>query len=136
MTTAFWCVLVAGLLPYAGTIAAKGGRRFDNNNPRAWLADQTGWRARANAAQLNGFEAFPLFAAAVVVAHLTGAAQARVDLLALLFVGANRLPCRVPCRPRVAAHRPVVCRYWQRRGHFRRRALIGSGCVAFWLGCR
>jgi uncharacterized MAPEG superfamily protein len=89
MTTAFWCVLAAGLLPYAGTLAAKGGRRFDNNDPRAWLAAQTGWRARANAAQLNGFEAFPLFAAAVVVAHLTAAPQARVDLLALVFVAAR-----------------------------------------------
>jgi uncharacterized MAPEG superfamily protein len=89
MTTAFWCVLAAGLLPYAATLTAKGGRRFDNNQPRAWLAAQTGWRARANAAQLNGFEAFPLFAAAVVVAHLTGAPQARVDLLALVFVGAR-----------------------------------------------
>jgi uncharacterized MAPEG superfamily protein len=89
MTTAFWCVLAAGLLPYAGTLAAKGGARFNNHDPRAWLAAQTGWRSRANSAQLNGFEAFPLFAAAVIVAHLTGAPRARVDLLALLFVAAR-----------------------------------------------
>jgi uncharacterized MAPEG superfamily protein len=89
MTTALWCVLVAGLLPYAATLAAKGGRRFDNREPRAWLAAQTGWRARANAAQLNGFEAFPLFAVAVLVAHAARAPQARVDLLALVFVAAR-----------------------------------------------
>jgi uncharacterized MAPEG superfamily protein len=89
MTTALWCVLVAGLLPYAATLTAKGGARFDNRNPRAWLALQTGWRARAHAAQQNGFEAFPLFAVAVLVAHELHAPQARVDLLALIFVAAR-----------------------------------------------
>jgi uncharacterized MAPEG superfamily protein len=86
MTTALWCVLIAGLLPYAATLTAKVGARFDNKNPREWLASQTGYRQRANAAQLNSFEAFPLFAAAVIVAQMTGAAQGRVDLLAIVFV--------------------------------------------------
>jgi uncharacterized MAPEG superfamily protein len=89
MTTALWCVLVAGLLPYAATLTAKGGARFDNRNPRAWLALQTGWRARAHAAQLNSFEAFPLFAAAVLAAQQLHAPQARVDLLAMVFVAAR-----------------------------------------------
>jgi len=89
MTNAYWCVLIAGLLPYLATATAKGGARFDNRNPRAWLAQQSGFRARANAAQLNGFEAFPLFAAAVIVAHLTDAPQARVDTLAMVFVAAR-----------------------------------------------
>lgn len=86
MTTALWCVLIAGLLPYAATLTAKAGARFDNKNPREWLANQSGYRQRANAAQLNGFEAFPLFAAAVIVAQMTGAPQDRVDLLAIVFV--------------------------------------------------
>ncbi len=90
MTLAYWCVLVAGLLPYVGTLTAKiGGERFDNRNPRDWLAGQAGFRRRANAAQANGFEAFPLFAAAVVIAHLAGAPQGRIDLLAATFVGAR-----------------------------------------------
>jgi uncharacterized MAPEG superfamily protein len=90
MTTAYWCVLIAGMLPYIGTLTAKiGGRRFDNANPREWLAQQSGFRQRANAAQLNGFEAFPLFAAAVIVAHLAGAPQARIDTLAGTFVMAR-----------------------------------------------
>jgi uncharacterized MAPEG superfamily protein len=89
MTTAFWCVLVAGLLPYLATVIAKGGARFDNRLPRAWLAAQSGWRARANAAQLNSFEAFPLFAAAVLVASARHAPQARLDLLALVFIVAR-----------------------------------------------
>jgi len=90
MTTALWCVLIAALLPYGATLAAKiGGEKFDNSNPREWLAQQGGHRRRANAAQLNSFEAFPLFAAAVIVAHLTNAPQPRVDLLAITFVVAR-----------------------------------------------
>jgi uncharacterized MAPEG superfamily protein len=87
MTVAFWCVLVAGLLPYAATLTAKiGAGGFDNRNPRDWLSQQDGFRRRADAAQHNSFEAFPLFAAAVIVAHLAGAPQPRVDLLAAIFV--------------------------------------------------
>lgn len=89
MTTAYWCVLAAGLLPYLATVTAKLGARFDNRHPREWLAKQSGYRARANAAQLNGFEAFPLFAAAVIVAHQLGAPQPRIDTLALTFVAAR-----------------------------------------------
>ncbi len=92
MTTANWCVLIAGLLPYAATLVAKGGgERFDNRNPRDWLATQSGYRKRANAAQLNGFEAFPLFAAAVIIAQLNAAPQSRVDALALTFIAARIL---------------------------------------------
>ena len=68
-TLAYWCVLVAALLPIVCAGIAKWGtfgkpRRdggFDNENPRAWLARQTDWRARANAAQANSFEALPFF---------------------------------------------------------------------------
>lgn len=87
MTTAYWCVLVAALMPYvAVSIAKSGGERFDNSNPRLWLEKQQGFRARANAAQANSFEAFPFFAAAVIVAHLAQAPQDRIDALAVMFV--------------------------------------------------
>jgi uncharacterized MAPEG superfamily protein len=87
MTVAFWCVLVAGFLPYFGTLTAKiGGERFDNSNPRDWLDSQSGFRKRANAAQHNSFEAFPFFAAAVIIAHVAGAPQGRIDLFAVVFV--------------------------------------------------
>ncbi len=90
MSTALWCVLIAGLLPYAATLTAKiGGAKFDNANPRDWLGNQSGFRRRANAAQHNAFEAFPLFAAAVIIAQMLGAPQARVDLLAMVFVAAR-----------------------------------------------
>ena len=93
-TLAYWCVLVAALLPIVCAGIAKAGmfgkpRRqggFDNENPRAWLAKQTDWRARANAAQANSFEALPFFIGAVVIAHQLGASQGRLDILAFMFV--------------------------------------------------
>lgn len=90
MTVAFWCVLVAAVLPVIAVgIAKAGAERYNNRNPRAWLDKQQGYRARASAAQSNSFEAFPFFAAAVIVAHLTHAPQARLDLLAIVFVVAR-----------------------------------------------
>ncbi|MCU0925154.1 MAG: MAPEG family protein [Hydrogenophaga sp.] len=94
LTVAYWSLLVAALLPIACASLAKWGmlgkpRReggYDNHNPRDWLARQGDWRARANAAQANSFEALPLFMAAVIVAHQVGANQMRLDLLAFLFV--------------------------------------------------
>jgi uncharacterized MAPEG superfamily protein len=90
MTIAFWCVFIAGLLPWISAATAKlGARGYDNNEPRAWLARQEGFRARANAAQQNAFEAFGFFAVAVLVAHLTLGPQQRVDQLAMVFVAAR-----------------------------------------------
>lgn len=90
MTIAFWCVLIAGLMPYlATTIAKAGGERYNNRDPRAWLERQEGLRKRANNAQANAFEAFPFFAAAVIIASLTGAPQERVDALAVIFIVAR-----------------------------------------------
>jgi uncharacterized MAPEG superfamily protein len=93
-TLAYWCLLVAAMLPIICAGIAKSGmfripRReggYDNDNPRAWLAAQTEWRARAHAAQQNSFEALPFFMSAVIIAHQLGARQARLDLLAFLFV--------------------------------------------------
>lgn len=90
MSTAYWCVLVAALMPYVATSIAKaGGERYNNRHPRLWLERQQGFRARANAAQANSFEAFPFFAAAVIIAHLTAAPQDRIDALAVIFVVAR-----------------------------------------------
>ncbi|MCV0437334.1 MAG: MAPEG family protein [Hydrogenophaga sp.] len=94
LTVAYWAVVVASLLPIGCAWLAKKGtfaksRReggFDNHNPRAWLARQTDWRARANAAQANSFEALPFFIGAVIIAHQLGASQLRLDVLAFVFV--------------------------------------------------
>ncbi|MCJ7798548.1 MAG: MAPEG family protein [Polaromonas sp.] len=93
-TVAYWCVLVAAFLPVVCAGIAKWGMMrtspheggYDNKNPRIWLAQQRAWRARANAAQANTFEALPFFFAAVIIAHQLQAGQARLDLLAMLFV--------------------------------------------------
>ena len=98
-TLAYWCVLVAALLPVlcaglakaGGVGKSPGAGGFDNHNPRAWLQQQTGWHARANAAQANTFEALPFFMAAVVIAHQLGAAQGRLDLLAMAFIALRLL---------------------------------------------
>ena len=90
MTIAYWCVLFMGLFPYvAAGIAKKGFEGYDNGMPRQWLAKQTGFRARANAAQANIFESLPFFFAAVIIASLANAPQGRVDLLAIGFVVAR-----------------------------------------------
>ena len=93
-TVAYWCVFVAAILPIVCAGIAKYGMMttskhkggYDNNNPRAWLASQTDWRARANSAQANTFEALPFFFAAVIIAHQLQAQQTQLDILAFLFV--------------------------------------------------
>ena len=59
---------------------------YDNHDPRAWLLRQTDWRARANNAQANTFEALPFFFAAVLIAHQLQAPQLWVNALAVAFV--------------------------------------------------
>lgn len=86
MTLAYWCVLAAALLPYAFTIIAKSAGRYNNYSPRDYLDQREGHHKRAHWAQLNSFEAFPPFAAAVIIASLAGAAQGNIDLLACAFV--------------------------------------------------
>lgn len=93
-TVAYGCVLAAALLPIGCAALAKWGKfkvprkdgGYDNHNPRAWLASQADWRARANAAQANSFEALPFFIGAVIIAHQLHAAQTRLDILAFMFV--------------------------------------------------
>lgn len=95
MTIAFWCVLASALMPYIWTGAAKFGKpeaahtnppRYDNHAPRAYLDKLGGRKLRAHWAQLNSFEAFPAFAAGVVIAHMAGGDEQVIDALALLFV--------------------------------------------------
>jgi uncharacterized MAPEG superfamily protein len=93
-TVAYWILLFAALLPIACAGLAKWGTfnkprkqgGFDNHSPREWLAKQDGWRARANAAQANTFEALPFFFAAVIIAHQLGAGQTKLDLLCFMWL--------------------------------------------------
>ena len=88
MTLAYACVLIAALLPYVWTMVAKaGGKKFDNRDPRQWLEKQENPRVRrADAAQKNAFEAFPTFAASVLMAQLAGIDAQRIGWLAAAFV--------------------------------------------------
>jgi uncharacterized MAPEG superfamily protein len=96
MTTPFWCILIAGLLPYVWSSAAMKARidqfgQLDNRLPRAQQAQLEGWGARVIGAAANGFETFPLFAAAVIVAHLAGADPGWSATWALLYLAARVL---------------------------------------------
>jgi uncharacterized MAPEG superfamily protein len=96
MTTAYWCVLAAILMPYIcfGIARNRGrgadGRRLrDNRNPRDFPNRLAGLPKRAWDAQLNSFESLPGFSVAVIIAHLVHAPQPQVDTLALIWVFAR-----------------------------------------------
>lgn len=92
MRMALICVLITGLMPYFWTTLTKVlGPSYDNRDARAWQNALTGRAHRTHAAHLNSFEAFPLFAVAVLVAHIGGGDPGRVDALALAFVGLRLL---------------------------------------------
>ena len=63
-----------------------GYRQFDNARPRDAAFYQDPLRARALGAHQNGIEAFPFFAAAVLLAEFRGAPQGLIDELAGLFL--------------------------------------------------
>jgi uncharacterized MAPEG superfamily protein len=86
MYFAYWMVLAAAFLPYAATAYAKQGSA-DNHTPRLFAETLTGTRQRADWAQRNHFEAFPTFAAGVIIASIAGAPHMTIDWLAGIFVG-------------------------------------------------
>ena len=87
MTQTAVTILITGLLPIACAGLAKWGfKDYNNREPRTWFAAQEGWRARANAAQQNSFEIFPLFAAAVIFAILADTEASMISPLCWLFV--------------------------------------------------
>lgn len=89
MNIAYWCVLIAGVMPLLTVAIAKLQRGYDNSNPRAWLDNQQGMRKRADYAHRNHFEAFPFFASAVIIAQQLHAPQSTVDTLAAAFIAAR-----------------------------------------------
>jgi uncharacterized MAPEG superfamily protein len=88
MTVAEWCVF-GTLMLYLLTIASIkwiGFRRFDNARPRDPNFYDDPIAARALGAHQNGIEAFPFFAAAVLLAEFRIAPQRLIDELAILFL--------------------------------------------------
>jgi uncharacterized MAPEG superfamily protein len=88
MTIAEWCVFGTLMLSLLSIAPIKwiGYRQFDNARPRDAAFYQDPLRARALGAHQNGIEAFPFFAAAVLLAEFRGAPQGLVDELAGLFL--------------------------------------------------
>lgn len=92
MTTALWCVLVSALMPFLFTFIAKfSGARYNNYKPREFLNNLDGFRQRANWTQMNSFEIYPIFAISVIVGLLTGGDSAKIDQLAMIFIGSRLL---------------------------------------------
>jgi uncharacterized MAPEG superfamily protein len=91
MTTPFFCLAIACLLPYVWAPFQIPSRRaqfgtVDNKLPRVQQAQLQGRGARALGAHHNAFEALTTFAPAVFVAHLAGADAIWSARLAVLFV--------------------------------------------------
>jgi uncharacterized MAPEG superfamily protein len=88
VTIADLCLLAAFMLTHVSVTPAKldGRRDYDNANPRNPGFYTPGLRARALGAHQNGFEAFPFFAAAVILAEMRAAPQATVNALAVAFI--------------------------------------------------
>ncbi len=90
MSIAVWCVLIAAVLPIVCVGIAKFlGGSYDNHDPRSRASHYEGLPKRAYAAHQNSYEAFPFFAAAVLLAEMKGAPRGVVDQLAVLFIGAR-----------------------------------------------
>ncbi|MGO9742702.1 MAG: MAPEG family protein [Roseiarcus sp.] len=87
MTLAFWCVLIAAILPHVPFGLAAG--KLDRHTPRLSTPKLEGLAARAYGAHLNAFEAFPPFAAAVIIAHLVEGPNSTINILAALFIVAR-----------------------------------------------
>ncbi|HKY70263.1 MAG TPA: MAPEG family protein [Gammaproteobacteria bacterium] len=87
MTDAYWYLVATFLLPYCFSILIRSTHPdYNHRSPREFFETLEGWRKRTYWVQLNSFEIFPPFAAAVIIAHQLEASQHAIDLLALLFL--------------------------------------------------
>jgi uncharacterized MAPEG superfamily protein len=88
MTIAEWCVFGTVMLYLLTIVPIKwiGFRRYDNARPRDPAFYDEPLRARALGAHQNGIEAFPFFAAAVLLAEFRVAPQNLINELAVLFL--------------------------------------------------
>jgi len=88
MTVAEFCIfgVVAIYLLTIAPVKWIGSHNYDNSKPRDPAFYEDALRARALGAHQNGIEAFPFFAAAVLLAEFRGAPQNLINELAVLFV--------------------------------------------------
>ncbi len=87
LTVADWCIFIAGVVvPFLFTIYAKASKDFDNARPRDYMARLDGARQRAHWAVQNGYETYPLYVAAVLLAERAAVVQSTVNLLAAGYI--------------------------------------------------
>jgi uncharacterized MAPEG superfamily protein len=88
MTVAEWCVFAVVALYLLTIVSVKwiGAQQYDNAQPRDPAFYRDAIRVRALGAHQNGIEAFPFFAAAVLLAEFRSAPQNLINELAVLFV--------------------------------------------------
>lgn len=88
MTIADLTLLAAIILTIVSIAPAKldGLRTYNNANPRDPGFYTLGLRSRSQGAHQNGYETFPFFAAAILLAEMRHVPQATLDALAVAFV--------------------------------------------------
>lgn len=86
MPLAYWCVLVAAILPLVIVVFAKANGDGDNHHPRDSVERLPPAARRAYAAHLNAYENFPFFAAAVIIAKTQGAPLGALNALAAVYI--------------------------------------------------
>jgi len=88
MTVAEWCIFASLMLSLLSIASVKWLRfgRFDNSKPRDPAFYEDPIATRALGAHQNGIEAFPFFAAAVLLAEFRACPQNLINELAVLFV--------------------------------------------------
>ena len=88
MTVAEYCIFacVAIYLLTIVSVKRSGSGQYDNSKPRDPAFYEDAIRARALGAHQNGIEAFPFFAAAVLLAEFRAAPQNLINELAVLFL--------------------------------------------------
>ncbi len=91
MDIPFLCVFLAFIFNYLTKVPlaiamaqCPGG--YNNHQPRDQQATLSGWGKRALGAHLNGFECFPAFAAAVIMAHISGVSGDTFNWLCIGFL--------------------------------------------------
>lgn len=88
MAVAFWCLLVAIIMPptFAAIAKATAVGCYNNRSPREFLERQTGLSRRADWAQRNSFEILPAFIAGVFAAFAAGVDEHWLARLSVIFV--------------------------------------------------
>lgn len=89
MLIGFVCVFLASLLPLLWIAFAKVNAGFKgkhNYDPRKFMEQAEGRAHRALCAEKNALEAFPMFAAAVIIASICQVNELSIALISILYI--------------------------------------------------